>query len=65
LVSFRFDYKLTVSYPKGMNETTRLNVPLLFDLSNEVVRCDRNNLLLPLAREQSATNRPVIGVNNL
>lgn len=64
-MSLRFDYKLTVSYPKGTNETTRLNVPLIFDLSSEAVRCDRNDVLLLLARDQHATNRSVVHVNNL
>jgi len=64
-VSLRFDYKLTVSYPKGMIETTRLNVPLMFDVSSEVVRCDRNKALLPLTSDQHATNRRAIRVNNL
>lgn len=65
MVSLRFDYKLTVSYPKGMIETTRLNVPLMFDVSSEVVRCDRNKALLPLTSDQHATNRRAIRVNNL
>jgi hypothetical protein len=64
-VSLRADYKLTVSYPKGMNETTRLNVPLMFDLSSEAVRCDRNSVLLLLTSDEHATNRRVIGVNSL
>ena len=63
-MSFWFDYKMTVSYPKGKKET-RLNVPLMFDLSSEAVRCDRNDVLLLLARDQHATNRRVIRVNNL
>jgi hypothetical protein len=48
-----------------MKETTRLNVPLMFDVNSEAVRCDRNNVLLLLTRDQHATSRRVIRVNNL
>ena len=64
-MSLRFDYKRTVSCPKGMIETTRLNVPLMFDVSSVAVGCDRYDILLPLARDQHATNRRAIRVNNL
>ena len=48
-----------------MGETTRLNVPSMFDLSAEAVRCDRNDVLPLLTRGQHATNKRVIRVNNL
>ena len=47
-----------------MGETTRLNVPSMFDLRIEAVRCDRNDVLPLLTRDQHATNTRVIRVNN-